>query len=245
MKEPLMRLLISVVNREEAINAINGGTDILDIKNPKEGSLGANFPWVIKSISDEVHEIAKDVEISATIGDAPYKPGTMALAALGCTVAGVDYVKVGLFDTSTESQAVKVMKAVSKAVKDYNSDVKVVCAGYSDAHRIHSIPPETIPHIAIASESDIAMLDTGIKDGKSLLEFFSIDQLIKFISECREYGLLSALAGSLKIEHILRLLPLKPDIIGVRSVVCTSFDRLNGHLNPNKVKELINLIKST
>ncbi|MHA2277293.1 MAG: (5-formylfuran-3-yl)methyl phosphate synthase, partial [Candidatus Kariarchaeaceae archaeon] len=40
-----MRLLISVINREEAINAINGGTDILDIKNPKEGSLGANFPW--------------------------------------------------------------------------------------------------------------------------------------------------------------------------------------------------------
>ncbi|MFX1466058.1 MAG: (5-formylfuran-3-yl)methyl phosphate synthase [Promethearchaeota archaeon] len=239
-----MKLLISVINREEAINAVNAGTDILDIKNPKEGSLGANFPWVIKSVSDEVHEIAKDVEISATIGDAPYKPGTMALAALGCTVSGVDYVKVGLFGTSTEAQAVDVMKAVSHSVKDYNSDVKVVCAGYSDAHRIHSIPPETIPNVAIASEADIAMLDTGVKDGKSLLDFFSIDQLIKFISQCREHGILSALAGSLNKNHILKLIPLKPDVIGVRSVVCTSFDRLHGHLDPKKVEELNNLIMS-
>ncbi len=124
----------------------------------------------------------------------------MALAALGCTVAGVDYVKVGLFDTTTESQAVEVMKAVSKAVKDYNSGVKVVCAGYADAYRINSVPPSAIPIIARDSEADIAMLDTGVKDGKSLLEFFSIDQIIKFITECREHGLLSALAGSLNEE---------------------------------------------
>lgn len=239
-----MRLLVSIINREEAINAINGGTDILDIKNPKEGSLGANFPWVIKSISEEVHEIAKDVEISATIGDAPYKPGTMALAALGCTVSNVDYVKVGLFDTSTESQAVEVMKAVSKAVKDYNSDVKVVCAGYSDSYRIKSVHPSAIPNIAIDSEADIAMLDTGVKDGQSLLNFMSLDQLADFTDQCHEHGLLSALAGSLKEEHILKLIPLKPDVVGVRSVVCTSFDRLNGHLDSKKVEKLINLIKN-
>lgn len=239
-----MKLLISVINSEEAINAINGGTDIIDIKNPKEGSLGANFPWVIKSISEEVNARTNNVEISATIGDAPYKPGTMALAALGCTTAGVDYVKVGLFGTSTETQAIEVMKAVSKAVKDYDSDVKVVCAGYSDAYRIKSVPPSAIPNIALAAEADIAMLDTGVKDGKSLLEYMSIEQLAEFTSHCHEHGLLVALAGSLKEEHIIRLLPLQPDVIGVRSVVCTSFDRLRGKLDPKKVEDLINLMKN-
>jgi hypothetical protein len=238
-----MMLLISVINREEAINAMNGGTDILDIKNPKEGSLGANFPWVIQSISNEVDTMTKNVEISATIGDAPYKPGTMALAALGCTTSGVDYVKVGLFGTSTEAQATEVMKAVSKAVKDYNSDVKVVCAGYSDAYRINSVPPSAIPNIALASGADIAMLDTGVKDGKSLLEFMSMEQLAEFTAQCHDQGLWAALAGSLKEEHIKKLLPLHPDVIGVRSVVCTSFDRLNGKLDPKKVKDLINLVK--
>ncbi|MFX1520714.1 MAG: (5-formylfuran-3-yl)methyl phosphate synthase [Promethearchaeota archaeon] len=239
-----MRLLVSVVNREEAINAINGGTDILDIKNPKEGSLGANFPWVIQNISSEVAAMAKNVEISATIGDAPYKPGTMALAALGCTVSGVNYVKVGLFGTSTEAQATEVMKAVSKAVKDYDSDVKVVCAGYSDAYRIKSVPPSKIPNIALDSEADIAMLDTGVKDGKSLFEFMSMEQLAEFTAKCHDHGLLAALAGSLKEEHIKKLLPIQPDVIGVRSVVCTSFDRLNGKLDPKKVKNLLNLMKN-
>jgi uncharacterized protein (UPF0264 family) len=39
-------LLISPINTQEAREAINGGADIIDVKNPKEGSLGANFPWV-------------------------------------------------------------------------------------------------------------------------------------------------------------------------------------------------------
>ena len=45
-----MLLLISPINREEALESIKGGADIVDVKNPKEGSLGANFPWVIKEI---------------------------------------------------------------------------------------------------------------------------------------------------------------------------------------------------
>ena len=38
-----MLLLISPINREEALESIEGGSDIVDVKNPKEGSLGANF----------------------------------------------------------------------------------------------------------------------------------------------------------------------------------------------------------
>lgn len=47
-----MLLLISPINREEALESIEGGADIVDVKNPKEGSLGANFPWVIKEIRE-------------------------------------------------------------------------------------------------------------------------------------------------------------------------------------------------
>lgn len=39
-----MKLLVSPINKEEAIAAYKGGADIIDVKNPKEGSLGANFP---------------------------------------------------------------------------------------------------------------------------------------------------------------------------------------------------------
>ena len=43
-----MLLLISPINTKEAFEAIEGGADIVDVKNPSEGSLGANFPWVIR-----------------------------------------------------------------------------------------------------------------------------------------------------------------------------------------------------
>ena len=36
-----MRLMISVVSAAEAREALAGGAEILDIKNPGEGSLGA------------------------------------------------------------------------------------------------------------------------------------------------------------------------------------------------------------
>ena len=68
-----MKLLVSPVNKEEAIIASKGGADIVDVKNPKEGSLGANFPWIIKEIKEAVNG---KQPISATIGDFNYKPGT-------------------------------------------------------------------------------------------------------------------------------------------------------------------------
>ena len=72
-------LLISPINTEEALESIEGGADIVDVKNPKEGSLGANFPWVIKSIRDMT---PKDTLVSATLGDVPYKPAQYHLQPL-------------------------------------------------------------------------------------------------------------------------------------------------------------------
>ena len=92
-----MLLLISPINTEEALEAIEGGADIIDVKNPKEGSLGANFPWVIRSIRELT---PKNMLVSATLGDVPYKPGTVSLAAAGAVVSGADYIKVGLYGRS-------------------------------------------------------------------------------------------------------------------------------------------------
>ncbi len=97
-----MKLLVSPINSEEAIAALKGGADIIDVKNPKEGSLGANFPGVIKEVKETV---GNQKPISAALGDFNYKPGTAALAAYGAAAAGADYVKIGLYDIQTEEQA--------------------------------------------------------------------------------------------------------------------------------------------
>ncbi|HWR25532.1 MAG TPA: (5-formylfuran-3-yl)methyl phosphate synthase [Methanosarcina sp.] len=212
-----MKLLVSPIDREEAIIASRGGADIVDVKNPKEGSLGANFPWIIKDVKEAV---GKRQPISATIGDFNYKPGTASLAAFGAAVAGADYIKVGLYDIQTEAQAFELLSKITRAVKDYDSTKKVVASGYSDYKRINSISPLLLPALAAGAGADVVMVDTAIKDGKSTFEFMDEKELKKFTELAHKHGLENAIAGSLKFEDLPVLERIKPDIIGVRGMVC-------------------------
>jgi len=212
-----MKLLVSPINREEAIIASLGGADIVDVKNPKEGSLGANFPWIIRDVKEVVNGRQP---ISATIGDFNYKPGTAALAALGAAVAGADYIKVGLYDIQTEAQALELLTKITRAVKDYDPSKKVVASGYSDYKRINSISPLLLPAVAAEAGVDVVMVDTGIKDGKSTFEFMDEQELTDFTDLAHEHGLENAIAGSLKFEDLPVLERIGPDIIGVRGMVC-------------------------
>jgi uncharacterized protein (UPF0264 family) len=216
-----MRLLVSPKDVEEAKAVIRGNADIVDVKNPKEGSLGANFPWVIRSIKELVEkEKGNGLEISAAIGDFDYKPGTAALAALGAAAAGAEYIKVGLYRIKTRAEAVDLLSGVVRAVEDFVPTRKVVSAFYSDYKRIGSISPFEIAAIGKEVDIDVAMVDTGIKDGKSTLEFLSEAELKAFFSESKALGLETALAGSLKFDDIPAIKEIAPDIVGIRGMVC-------------------------
>ena len=210
-----MKLLVSPMNVAEAITSEKGGADIIDVKNPKEGSLGANFPWVIQEIRSHVKK-----PLSATIGDFNYKPGTASLAALGAAVAGAGYVKVGLYDIHSEAEAFDLLSSVVRSVKSYDSKRIVVASAYSDYARIGSIKPSTLPAIAKRAGCDVVMVDTGIKDGKSTFDFMSDQELQSFVDSAHENGLQCALAGSIKFDDIPKLKIMNPDIIGVRGIVC-------------------------
>jgi hypothetical protein len=210
-----MKLLVSPINIEEAMIADAGGADIIDVKNPREGSLGANFPWVIQAVRARVSK-----PLSATIGDFNYKPGTASLAALGAAAAGAQYVKIGLYDIQTERQAFDVLSAVARAVKSYDPDKIVVASGYSDYARIGSIPALKLPAVARQAGCDVVMVDTGVKDGRSTLEFMGREELGAFVGSARANGLQCALAGSIRFEDIPAIKAIGPDIIGIRGLVC-------------------------
>jgi hypothetical protein len=234
-------LLVSPINHEEAIESIKGGADIVDVKNPKEGSLGANFPWVIKDIRSIT---PNDKLVSATLGDVPYKPGTVSLAAMGAQTSGADYIKVGLYGTKNYEEACEVMTNVVKTIKSQNSDNIVVAAGYADAHRIDSVSPLEIPKIAKDSACDLAMLDTAIKDGKSLFDYLSLKDLEKFSKESHNYGLKVAFAGSIKKDQLKDLNDIDCDVVGVRGAACIDGDRNTGKIHHSAVKELKELCNS-
>jgi len=235
-----LKLLISALNEKETKEAVAGGADIIDVKNPLEGAIGANFPWVIKRIRAIT---PKNIEVSCALGDVPNLPGTISLAALGAATTGVDYVKAGLYGLKTVEEAVYLMQNVTKAVKDYNSSIKVVATGYADAGRIGAVSPLLIPEITHKAQADIAMIDTAIKDGKNLFTFLTINQLRTFVDTAHDYGLKAALAGSLKKEDLLAVQSLGADVAGVRGAACTNGDRVNGRITREKVRELVEVVR--
>ena len=207
-----MQLLVSPSSISEAKNST--AADIVDVKKPSEGSLGANFPWVIREIKSFVEK-----PVSAAIGDFDYKPGGASLAAYGAACAGADYIKIGLAFDGTE-QANDVIDAVVKAVKDEFPEKFVVIAAYSDYERMHTISPFEMAPIAAECGADVAMIDTGIKDRQSTFAFMNEDELRAFTEKNQKLGLKTALAGALKFEDMDALKRIDPDIIGVRGMVC-------------------------
>src|SRR4030042_246167 len=131
-----MKVLISVVDEEEAAEAIAGGADIIDVKNPKEGALGANFPWIIKRIRKIT---PKKIEVSCTLGDMPNLPGAISLAAAGAATTGINYVKAGLCGLKTKDDAVYLMRNIVRAIRECDPTIKIATVGYADAERTDSI----------------------------------------------------------------------------------------------------------
>jgi uncharacterized protein (UPF0264 family) len=236
-----VKILISPVSRAEAIAVCDGGADIVDIKNTSEGSLGANFPWVIREVVQALKD--RHVTFSATLGDLPFKPGTAALAALGAAHAGARYIKAGLYGTANFEEALEVMAAVARACRDYDPAITVVCAGYADWRRFGGLDPETLIEVAAVSQSDVVMVDTAIKDGASLFDAMTNAEIGAFVDGGHARGLEVALAGSIRHEHIAALRAFKADIIGVRGAVCDGSDRMRG-ITAARVRVFVDAVRA-
>jgi (5-formylfuran-3-yl)methyl phosphate synthase len=237
-------LLASVSGPEEAARAMDGGVDIVDIKNPREGSLGACPPSTLRAIV--ALRVAgaerrgggvspREVRLSAALGDAPNLPGTFALAAAGAAACGVDYLKVGLRGVRLREEALALLEAVVGAAREVDPSVRIVVAAYADAAEIGSLPPEVLPELAERARAHGCLVDTARKDGRTLLDHCSFETLAFFRADCRRRGLLCGLSGSLARSHIPRLLEIGPDLIGARGALCEG--GREGRLDPRRLRE--------
>jgi len=233
-----MELLISVVSADEVGAAVAGNADIVDVKNPREGSLGANFPHVLRRVRELT---PAEVPVSAAIGDVPNLPGMAALAAAGAAGCGVQYVKVGLLGPRDHDEAFDLLFAVCRAARDEDPAVRIMAAAYADARTTGSLPPLELPAVAAEAGADGCMIDTAAKAGGTLLTELGAAELESFVALCREAGLLCALAGSLRASDVPRLRELAPDIVGFRGAACRG-GRRDGGVDRDAVVRLKDLV---
>lgn len=210
----MAKLMVSVVNESEALKALWGGADIVDVKNPSEGALGAQTPKVIKSIRKL---LPLSIEVSATLGDLPYLPGTASLAALGAAVSGVNYVKAGLFGVRDYKEAINLSKAIKEALSLSGLKVKFVVCGYADYASFGSISPLMLPLVAYRVEADGILIDIKRKiPGVNLFTYMDNENITKLVDEAHSQGLFVALAGGLGINDVNRCIRLGVDVVGLR-----------------------------
>ena len=168
-----VKLLVSVVDAAEARLAVAGGVDVVDAKNPAEGSLGAPAPGVIAQVRDAV---PAERPLSVAIGDLPCLPGTAALAAVGAARSGAAYVKLGLWGGAGTEDYAAVLRAAQAAV---DGEAAVIAVAYADAARVPSGPLAPSQLVTVARDAGVSgcLIDTAIKDGRGLLSWLGADAL--------------------------------------------------------------------
>lgn len=233
-----MKLLISIKGVDEASIALEGGADIIDVKEPLEGSLGAANPRVL---SEVVEVVGGRAEVSAAAGDLQDAPNLASCAALTLASLGAGYVKLGLHKVGSVQSGVKLVESVKQCLGAFGFDPKVAVVGYADYVRSGSLSPSQVLRVAMKSLADVFMLDTYIKDGKSSLSFVSLEQLARLFKQAHDGGLTVALAGSLSLSDVERVKPVEPDILGFRGAACAG--GRSGGLSLSRVRELRRAVK--
>jgi (5-formylfuran-3-yl)methyl phosphate synthase len=213
-----MRLLVSVVSACEARRALAGEADIVDVKDPSEGPLGAPSPRVL---SEVVQVVGGAAPVSVALGDLPDLPHTAALAARGAAACGAQFVKVGLRGVRELDRAVAMMRAVADAV---GPGIAVIAAAYADAGALDppALSPAWLPAVVERTGIAGALVDTFVKDGRGLYGWLSEAELRELVAGTRAAGGTFGVAGQLRLGALRRV---DADIVGVRSAVCRDGDR--------------------
>ncbi len=206
-------LLASVTGVKEAQLALTHGADIIDLKDPAKGALGALDPDGVRAV---VSTIGGRRPVSAVAGDLPMKPELIVAAVEALATTGVDYVKVGLFPGARREECIRALMPAARRGR-------LVGVLFADAEPDVGL----LPLLAEAGFVG-AMLDTARKDAGRLLDHADLTVLSEFIRACRSHGLLNGLAGSLETPDVPRLLLLAPDYLGFRGALCARHDRKAG-----------------
>lgn len=215
-------MLASVNSLDEAMSVMRAEVDIIDLKEPKVGALGALPVDAVKAIVAAVNGRCRT---SATIGDLPLYPDLVYSAARVMSETGVDYVKIGFFPDGdifgVLAQLAEIaahQRLIAVLFADTQPDLKLIAQVKSAA--FHGV-----------------MLDTLDKSNGSLTRLMPLSEIEKFITIAKAQQLICGLAGSLKEEDITALLPFQPDYLGFRGALCEQSDR-TGLISILKVEKI-------
>lgn len=215
-------LLVSVRSNVEAAAAITGGCDILDVKEPNRGSLGAADLETVAAICQVGARLVRPVPISVALGELSEWPEDRPVPSLP---DGVSFAKLGLSGCRDAANWVSWWKNVRQRFDEAaEGELSWIAVLYADANAAGPVP-ETLIDAAAKTGCRGLLVDTFSKETGRLFDHVTPEQVALWRDATYAAGLLFAVAGSLRASDLPRLKDIAPDIIAVRGAVCRDADR--------------------
>ena len=215
-----MLLMVSVQNVQEALEAEQGGADVVDVKNLQEALVGSGHPSIVRDVRSI---IPVEKHVSVTLGVVPNQPGTVAMAAYAAAALDATSVKVG-FRSTDYNTAVEILRQARSAMEGFNT--KLIGSLFADNVLYDGgLDPMLMVQLAKDGECDGFLIDTLTKDGRNLFDFIPEAKLKEIVLQGKELGMSTSLSGHLRISDLDELARINPDIVGVRGAVCGNGER--------------------
>ena len=205
-------LLVSVRDASEALDALAGGADWIDLKEPRRGALGAVDVTTALSV---VRSVAKIAPLSAAAGELIDWPGAAAQELIN--EPGVSHLKLGLAGCRTVQWRQPWLAAQRQIAAAGKQLVAVI---YADANAADAPRADEILAAAAAAQCAWVLWDTFDKAGPPLEAHAAPTAIEAQLAAARACGRRTVVAGRLDAAALDRL-PLELiDMVAVRGVVC-------------------------
>ncbi|HEX4607053.1 MAG TPA: (5-formylfuran-3-yl)methyl phosphate synthase [Urbifossiella sp.] len=220
-------LLVSVRSADEVDDALAGGADLIDVKEPTRGPLGVAEPEVVGAV---VEAVKGRVPVSAALGE--WGPNALTEAHWHLELK-LDYVKWGL---AGYPHTAGWGDDLLDARRQLPAGTEMVAVAYADWERAKSIPPADVAKFAKRFRFRAVLIDTWGKDAKTLLDFIKPAELGELVDGLRRVYAKVAVGGSLKPEQLKQLKGVTPDYFAVRGSACAGGKR-DGVIDQSRVKK--------
>ena len=222
---PRTKLLVSVRSAAEAAAAFAGGADLIDVKEPRHGSLGRAETTVVADIA---REVAGRAPVSMALGELlENNPLDFPLGAEICLA------KLGLAGCRPQPDWRQRWR---RAVAALPSTCQAVAVVYADWDKADAPPPEDVLCEAKRLGCPFLLIDTFDKSRGGLLDHWPPESLRRFAQEVESAGLRLVLAGSLQSKDLPQVLTIQPSYVAVRSAVCPGLRE--GDISEQLVRQL-------
>lgn len=220
------QLLVSVRNAAEAVAAVAGGCDVLDVKEPLQGPLGMADVDQISAVIDVARQRSAGIPVSAALGDARDWESIRDLRQLP---QGLSYLKLGTVGLGTRLNwvadwqriAVRWGFADSTGPAEHRAQLpQWILVAYADWQPVGAPSPREVIRAAAKLGCSGVLIDTWQKHAPGLLNWMGLPELIECRQQAHAAGLSFGIAGRLQEQQLPQLCSVGPDVLGIRGAAC-------------------------